>query len=338
MTGHADLNPAEFADTANAVMAACRDAAGAPARARLLGEAGLLGVLAPESAGGMALPIAFAVPVLEAAGFQQLEYPLLEAMLLARAFGDEPGLARAIVTGECRPTIAWSGEPSADAGRVGRAPLGATATHVLVLQAGGGALLVRTDGPGVEGRDAGSLDLIRPEHAFAVSASAGGAALNTERLADLLADAVLLRTTLILGHADACLRSACEYADQRQQFGRALSANQAISHRLARHGLAVETIRSAITRASSVAPHERTLATWAAFAGACELGPAVCEGAIQVFGGMGFTWELPVHRHLRSIRTLATQGAVTELRDRIADHLFQASAAWLAGGNRHAGR
>ena len=37
-------------------------------------------------------------------------------------------------------------------------------------------------------------------------------------------------------------------------------------------------------------------------------GSAISEGALQIHGGMGFTWDVPVHRHLRRVRALQAQG------------------------------
>ena len=66
MTMFDDLDPKEFEATAASVVGACATAEDAKARATLLGEAGLIGVIAPESAGGLDLPLVFAVPVASA--------------------------------------------------------------------------------------------------------------------------------------------------------------------------------------------------------------------------------------------------------------------------------
>ena len=46
----------------------------------------------------------------------------------------------------------------------------------------------------------------------------------------------------------------------------------------------------------------------AVFLAATAGGVAIAEGALQVFGAMGFTWDMPLHRHIRCIRSFAAQG------------------------------
>lgn len=331
-----DLDPAEFADTANAVMNDCARADGLAERACLLGSAGLLGVLAPEAVGGLGLPIRFAVPVLQAAGSRLLAYPLLEAMLLARELSDSKSAA-AIVAGDWRPTIAWSGMLSDEGATIGRAPLGEQASHVLGFHADGGARLIEASSNVIEWMPAPSIDVLCPEANLIVSRVTGAESLSLEAVARLRRDADLLRAALILGHAQSCLEAAADHAEQREQFGRSLSANQAIRHRLARQSLAVETIRNAIARALNSEPKDERLAGWAAFAGACELGATVVESAIQIFGGMGFTWELPLHLHLRRIKTLAAQGDLPGVHSSVAKRLVESASHYRDGGMRDAG-
>ena len=92
----------------------------------------------------------------------------------------------------------------------------------------------------------------------------------------------------------------------RRQFGRPLAAFQAMRHLLARQKLALEGIRGALTRAA--AADAAPIARQAAFLAAAALGPQIAEAAIQAHGGMGFTWDIPLHRYLRRIRSLEAQG------------------------------
>ena len=334
MTMHSDLNPADFADTAQAVMESCRREAAFDGRAALLAESGLLGVLAPETAGGMDLPPAFAVPVLEAAGANLLEYPLAEALLLSQAFGESAeALVAAIVDGTIRPTIAWSGELAAQRGHLARAPFALEASHVLAFQQDGSAILFEAGSRGVKAEAADTLDVTCPEASLVLREAVEGVVLPVDQVAGLRQTGLLLRAALILGHAGECLGLARDYADQREQFGRTLSSNQAIRHRLARQSLSVETIRNAIARALSAGCEDRELAVWSAFLGACDLGATVAEGAIQIHGSMGFTWDVPLHRHLRRIKALAAQGQAAHVADLVAGRL----TGTREGGMRHAG-
>jgi alkylation response protein AidB-like acyl-CoA dehydrogenase len=135
-------------------------------------------------------------------------------------------------------------------------------------------------------------------------------------------EALVLRAALMLGAAEACLTLAAEHAGNRRQFGKPLVAYQAIRHQLARHKLGLEGIRGAIARATT---SPDPLPRQAAFLAAATHAPLIAEGAIQVFGGMGFTWEVPLHRYLRRIRALEAQGEAYRLREAVADAFIEAA-------------
>ncbi|WP_136637715.1 acyl-CoA dehydrogenase family protein [Pseudooceanicola onchidii] len=314
-----DFSPEDFSDTARAVMEACATAADLPARIALLAEAGLTGILAPEDDGGMGLALDYAVPVLREAGAGFLAAPLLETMLLARAFAGQD-VAAEIAGGKTLATIAWVGEISGQGGVVGRAPLGAEVASVLVFRTDGTAVLV-TLGDGAEAQADDSLDLERPEATITVK-DVNGPTLDATQVKALLHAAQILRSALILGASEDALKRAADYAQERVQFGKPLSAYQAVQHHLARQCLAVETIRNSIARSLSAHCETPVAAARATFVGSCDLGAFVAENAIQVHGGMGFTWDVPLHRHLRFARTLAAQGKAAELKEDVMQQLL----------------
>jgi alkylation response protein AidB-like acyl-CoA dehydrogenase len=314
------LQPSEFAVTASRAVAECATL-GLREQARHLANDGLLGVIASQDVGGLDLPLAFAVPVVAAAGSGLLGFPLMEALLLGRALQEAlPRAAEAVVTGEMLPTIAWQGSVSAERqgdsvvlnGWVGRAARAGEADSLLVRIGTGAAALVPMDSEGVVVEDASGLDLTVPEHTVCLQGViVPGASVLPESTWNLLrSDASVLRAAAILGSAETCLALAQEHASTRRQFGRALSYNQAIRHSLARQKLGLEGIRHAITR--SVSDEAGVLQRDAAFLAAGVYGIAVSEGALQIHGGMGFTWDVPVHRHLRRVRALQAQGEASE--------------------------
>jgi alkylation response protein AidB-like acyl-CoA dehydrogenase len=315
------LDPAEFAESARRAVADCagRDAA---ACAAVLAEAGLLGVLAPEEVGGLGLDTRFAVPVLREAGAGDLAFPLLETMLLARHLAAAaPEIAAALCEGRARATIAWAGTAKPDGtGTVGRAPMARGADWVLVRMAEGAALLA---GDTLAIADAIGLDETVPEHTVTLPGLPPACRLDAAAWAMLEEEALLLRAALILGAAGTCLALAVEHVTNRRQFGKPLVANQALRHTLARHKLALEGIGGAVARATMRPDDLR--ARHAAFLAAASQGPLIAEGAIQAHGGMGFTWDVPVHRHLRRIRTLEAQGGAPRLRDALAAALIDAN-------------
>lgn len=101
------------------------------------------------------------------------------------------------------------------------------------------------------------------------------------------------------GAADRVLELSVAYAREREQFGTAIGRFQAVKHRLSTMTVLSESAETAVlwgaTEPSS-APHA---ASWAT--GACV---TIAEHAIQVHGGMGFTWELGLHYYLRHLVTL----------------------------------
>lgn len=312
------LDPQEFAGSAQRAVAACA-ALDVASRASRLAEDGLLGVIADEAVGGLGLDPRFAVPVLQAAGAGDLAFPLLETALLARHLaGAAPSIATAIVAGEARATIAWAGNARADmTGTVGRAPMARGADWVLVRLADGVALLA---GNAVAVTDAIGFDETVPEQNVTLSGAAPVVRLDATAWAAVTEDALVLRAALILGAAETCIAMAAEHVTNRRQFGKPLVANQAMRHLLARHKLALEGIRGCIARATSGTTDR--LAREAAFLAAAMHGPLIAEGAIQAHGGMGFTWDVPVHRHLRRIRAIEAQGEAVLLREAVAAALI----------------
>ena len=119
------------------------------------------------------------------------------------------------------------------------------------------------------------------------------------------------------------------YLSTRVQFDVTLSTFQVLRHALARQKLAVEHIRATLTRyaalAAAGAPEAR-LARHTAFAVATRFGAAAVESALQLHGGMGFTWDLPLHRHLRRIRAWEAQGDNVGLHRGLASDLLRANA------------
>jgi alkylation response protein AidB-like acyl-CoA dehydrogenase len=319
------LNPADFAATAQRAVAACATL-DHRARAARLAEDGLLGVLAGEDAGGLGLGLPFAVPVLEAAGGGDLAFPLLETLLLTRALAaSRPELAEALVAGESCGTIAWSGAAAWRDGRgtgtVGRAPLASGADWVLVRLRDGGAALVAAGEGGIA--PAMTLDVTVPEETLRLDGARAELLLDAAAWTALEADALVLRAAAIMGAAETCIALAAEHVSNRRQFGKPLVAYQALRHMLARHKLGLEGIRGAITRATW--DEAELLPRQAAFLAAATHGPLIAEGAIQLFGGMGFTTEVPIHRFMRRIRALEAQGEAQTLRDAVATAFIEAA-------------
>lgn len=129
-----------------------------------------------------------------------------------------------------------------------------------------------------------------------------------------------------LGIAQRALDLGVEHAKTREQFGKPIGTYQAVSHPLAQTYTDVELARSLVYWAAwCVAEQDdrAELAAAAAKAFAAEAAVAACERSIQVHGGIGFTWEHPLHRFYRRAIWLEGFGArPADLRIRVANLLL----------------
>jgi alkylation response protein AidB-like acyl-CoA dehydrogenase len=128
------------------------------------------------------------------------------------------------------------------------------------------------------------------------------------------------------GAARLALELALEYAASREQFGKRVGTYQAVSHPLADAYTQLELSRSlALWAAWCVAtgdPQAR-IAAAAAKAYAADAAVRVCETAIQVHGGIGFTWEHVLHRlYKRALGSQSFAASGTRLRAEVAAALL----------------
>jgi alkylation response protein AidB-like acyl-CoA dehydrogenase len=113
---------------------------------------------------------------------------------------------------------------------------------------------------------------------------------------------------------------AIAYVKEREQFGKPIGTYQAISHSLVDGYVAVELARSlAYWAAWAVAEDDAQadLAVAAAKSQATEAAVLACEKSIQAHGGIGFTWEHPLHRYYK--RALWLEGALGYGREHRAE-------------------
>ena len=112
-----------------------------------------------------------------------------------------------------------------------------------------------------------------------------------------------------LGGAEQVLEMTTEYVQQRVQFGRPIASFQAIKHRLADMMIEVEAAKSAAWYAASVAdeaPEELAEAAAIAKSYCCDAFFDCAANAIQLHGGIGFTWEHGAHLYFKRARATAT--------------------------------
>jgi alkylation response protein AidB-like acyl-CoA dehydrogenase len=128
------------------------------------------------------------------------------------------------------------------------------------------------------------------------------------------------------GVARRALELAIEYASDREQFGKRIGVYQAVSHPLADAYTQSELSRSLSLWAAwcvATGDPQASLAAAAAKAYAADAAVFVCETAIQVHGGIGFTWEHVLHRlYKRALGIQSFVGSGTRLRAEVAAELL----------------
>jgi alkylation response protein AidB-like acyl-CoA dehydrogenase len=123
-----------------------------------------------------------------------------------------------------------------------------------------------------------------------------------------------------IGIGSRVTEMALEYVSGREQFGKKIGTYQAVSHSLVDAYVAVELSRSlAYWAAWTVAENDDQvdLAVAAAKSQAAEAAVLACERSIQAHGGIGFTWEHPLHRYYK--RALWLEGALGYGREHRAE-------------------
>jgi acyl-CoA dehydrogenase len=117
-----------------------------------------------------------------------------------------------------------------------------------------------------------------------------------------------------------------DYASVRRQFGRPIGTFQAISHKVADAYVDLELARSLMIWAALTADsgdEDADLAVAAAAARALPVAVRACERAIQIHGGIGTTWESPLHRfYRRALWLQALDGPPAAQRARVAAGLL----------------
>jgi alkylation response protein AidB-like acyl-CoA dehydrogenase len=199
---------------------------------------------------------------------------------------------------------------------------GALVVDDLAFDAGTADVLVDWDGAVVTGASVEPVRGLDPtRRLFRVSGgerSAGAGDVERGRMR-----AMVMNAADSIGVAERAMEMAVSYAKERKQFGRAIGSYQAVSHACAQMLLEVEGARSAVYWAAWALDHEpetAPLATSVAKAYAGDAGRRVPRAALQVHGGIGFTWEHDLHLFLKRGEANAhAYGEGPEHRERIAE-------------------
>ncbi|MEU3458502.1 acyl-CoA dehydrogenase family protein [Streptomyces sp. NPDC006733] len=280
---------------------------------RELGAAGFFSLRLPEAAGGVGLGLPEAVLVFEEAGRVLLPGPLVGTHLAATHLTGP--VAAGAAAGDLLVALAL---PPAPVGHLG------AADAVLALGEPGAAgapsmrvTLFPVDGFAAE--PIRSADPLTPLHLPRGDADGGEAVAGVDP-AVLRREAALLTAAQQVGSAGRTLAMAVQHAREREQFGRPIGAFQAVKHLCADMLVRVEMARTAVYAAAVSGDGFETAAARLLADDAAVRNARDC---LQVFGGMGFTWEADVHLDIKRSWVLAAGRADAErLEEELAAELL----------------
>jgi alkylation response protein AidB-like acyl-CoA dehydrogenase len=283
---------------------------------RELAEMGVFSLTLSEASGGLGLGRAEAVVVFEELGRACVPGPLVPTFLAA-------GLVDGAASGEfVVGGLLDSPEPVIE--------------HLDALD---GVLAFDVEGVRLVDPPSGTaflrpLDPLSPVHRTAPLGS-GRRLAGFEVAAVMRRDADLLVAALQVGLGEAAVVMATEYAKSRMQFGRVIGGFQSIKHLLADAAVWIDVARAAV-HAAAVEVDELSAGPGLGFDGhTCSVASArivassaanrATATAIQVHGGMGYTWELEAHLFLKRVAVLDnTLGSPDDSLDHRASELLVA--------------
>jgi alkylation response protein AidB-like acyl-CoA dehydrogenase len=329
---------------------------------RELAALGVTGLLVPETFGGAGGGMVDAAVVLEEVGRALYPGPYLSSaigaasiVLLAGDADDHgellPGLAAGTTVGtvaflEPGARVAWQtpatratqedGEWRIDGAKVHVADL-ALADLVLVPAIDGdgtvGIFAINPGSPGAMVTSTPTVDGSRHDGTLAltgVPARRLGGGDATDAITATLDRIAAAAVVEAVGTAERALAISVDYAKQRRQFDAVIGSFQAIQHLCADMLRSVELARAAAYyacwAADAASPGERHRAATMAAAFATDELAQVGASAVQVHGGIGFTWEHDIHLFYKRLLSLQTLGGGS------ADRLEALATAVLGPG------
>jgi len=318
---------------------------------RGLAELGVSGLLVPESFGGSGAGMVEVGAVAEEMGRALHPGPFVASavgatslILAAGSDADRARLLPDLARGRTVATVALDAPRSATAPAVAEATgdswtltgegahvPAATGADVLLVPARDpdglvGAFAVDASEPGLTITPTPTVDGTWPEASVSLSTAPARRLGSHDASGAIAAARDRVGVALVLDGAGAAARVmelAVEHAEQRHQFGRPIGSFQAVQHLCADMLRAVELGRAAGYYAAwacdAADAAEAHRAATLALAYAADGFYSVGANAIQVFGGVGFTWEHDAHLFYKRLLTLQTwQGGRTAHLEELA--------------------
>ena len=308
-----------------------------------LSEIGLTGLVVPEGHGGAGLEALELALVAEALGGGAVPGPFAEHSLVCLALslaGSEAQQKRwlpALAAGDLVGSVAlaesaeeW--EPDAwrlelrDGGLHGEkrfVPFAGQAGLLLVGIRGGGLAIVEAGAPGLEIVDENGIDRTRPIARVRFDGTPAEALPGGEAAAPRVRDAGLVVLAAdAFGVAWRLVEMTRDYAKDRKQFGQPIAQFQAVKHQIADMAVEVEPSRGLFWYAAHALDHLPDEAERAAAVAKSHLTDRaldVARAAVELHGGLGFTWECDVQMWFkRAMFDRAFLGTPEHHRDRSA--------------------
>lgn len=298
---------------------------------RRLVETGLVSALVPEEHGGAGLSPAHLPGVLQATGYHAVPEPFLETAVvgvsLLAAFPDHPQSAArlaAIAAGDLVVAVRFA---DLDAHV-------AFATDAdLFLEVGPGGVVTAYAPEELEITSLTGVDPLRP--VARVRQVGPGEVLGTspEAVARVEALAVAGAACQLAGAARRLLDLTVEYVGVRHQFGRPVGSFQAVKHKIADVAVGVDMAEAVAADALAGAlgsDGPRRAAAAKAYAG--QAADLANVEALQLHGGIGFTWEYHLHIWLKRVMSLsAAYGTTVRHRRALAVDLLERTRREVRG-------
>jgi alkylation response protein AidB-like acyl-CoA dehydrogenase len=121
---------------------------------------------------------------------------------------------------------------------------------------------------------------------------------------------------LALGTAQGAYDAALKYSKQRKQFGRFISEFQAIQNKLADMATSLDAARLLVQRAAYIKDQGQRVTKESAMAKlfASESAVRICDEALQIHGGYGFTKDYPVEKYYRDVKLCTIGEGTSEIQ------------------------
>lgn len=288
---------------------------------------GWTAVAVPEALGGLGLGTVEIAVLLEQIGAHLAPVPLTQQLLAIAVLADSPWGAK-LISGEAIAAAARTPLTRNSDGSVSGRPepviYGARAD---VLIAPCAYELVAVDLRSVERTPEPAMDQTR-ELAWITLDHAPAQTIGDAAAVDAHLDrGAVYHSAEMLGGAEAVMNLAVDYAKNRRQFDRPIGSFQAIKHRCADMLVDVEGMRSVVYHAAwaiGADDPEASVAASTAKTWCSDAALRVAESALQVHGGIGFTWVSDVHLYLKRAQLDQTAfGDARHHRARLASMLTQ---------------